>query len=218
MAHTARAWTAVGALTLTFTLGACSGPGTPDDEPTTASTSSPAAAATATATASAPPSATVEVPDETDTQGTAPSFDPPGTVSEADAGTGSLLTVTGIRVARHDDYDRVVFDLAGTGTPGWRVEYVDTALDDGSGLPVEVAGDHVLQVRISGTGIPADTGYDEFAGDPVRLDGDAVEEVVYRFTFEGYSTAFIGTDDLSAFRVFTLTNPTRLVVDVADDD
>ncbi|ACZ31309.1 conserved hypothetical protein [Xylanimonas cellulosilytica DSM 15894] len=151
---------------------------------------------------------------EVDEPGTDLPFVDPGTVAEAEPGDDALLSVTDVRVASHDTFDRVVFDLEGTGTPGWRVEYVDEALDDGSGLPVEVDGDGVLQVRISGTGMPMDTGVDEFSGGTVELDGESVEEVVYRFVFEGYSTAFVGTDDRAPFRVFTLENPTRLVVDV----
>ena len=38
-------------------------------------------------------------------------------------GSGNGLGLTGVRVAHHPGFDRVVFDLGGNGTPGWRVEY-----------------------------------------------------------------------------------------------
>lgn len=131
------------------------------------------------------------------------------------AGDG-MLTVTDIRVGTHDGFDRVVFDLGGSGTPGWRVEYVDEALDDGSGKPVQVDGDAILQVVISGTAMPMDSGIEEYDGATIDPDDTAsVEQVVYRFWFEGYTTSFIGVEDeRKPFRVFSLTDPTRVVVDI----
>lgn len=130
----------------------------------------------------------------------------------------TFLSVTDIRVARHDRYDRVVFDLAGKGSgrPGWRVEYVDRATDDGSGHTVEVDGDAILRVSLSGTAIPTDSGVEEFSGDRIEPeDTESVDEIVYRYWFEGYTTAFLGIDEGERpFRVFLLENPTRVVVDV----
>lgn len=133
----------------------------------------------------------------------------------------AALVVTDVRVGAHDGYDRVVLDLGGTGSPGWRVEYVDRATDDGSGEPVDVDGDEVLQVRLSGMALPTDVpGVTEYDRGRVDPDGtEAVEEVVYRFWFEGYTTTFIGVDrddgtGRPAFRVFALDDPARVVVDV----
>ncbi|RPF20449.1 AMIN-like domain-containing (lipo)protein [Myceligenerans xiligouense] len=131
---------------------------------------------------------------------------------------GTLLTVTDIRTGVHPGFDRVVFDLGGTGpgAPGWDVRYVPEALDDGSGHRVEVAGDAILQVRISGTAAPTDSGVPGADRTPIRpADTEAVEEVLYRTWFEGYSTAFVGIDDGERpFRVFLLTDPVRVVLDV----
>lgn len=134
-------------------------------------------------------------------------------------GGAQLLTVTDVRVGSNDGFDRVVFELDGKGTPGWNVEYVDAAFDDGSGEPVEVDGDAILSVRIRGTAMPADSGVEEYDGTTLeRADrpGDvSVEEVVYRHWFEGYTTAFIGVEGgPKPFRVFALDDPVRVVVDV----
>nr|WP_241770029.1 hypothetical protein [Cellulosimicrobium sp. MM] len=128
--------------------------------------------------------------------------------------------MTDVRVGHHDGFDRVVFELGGTGTPGWRVEYVDQPTDDGKGDVVAVDGDAYLQVMISGSGYPMDTGVEEYAGpNPVRAGDDGeVEEVLLRGVFEGYTQAFVGVDDeRRPFRVFSLEDPTRVVVDVRDD-
>lgn len=131
---------------------------------------------------------------------------------------GAKLTVTDIRVGRHDGFDRVVFELGGSGTPGWTVRYVDQPTDDGSGNPVGLDGDAFLEVFITGTGYPMDTGVTEYSGpNPLDAEGTAeVEQVLYRGVFEGQTQAFVGIDDddREPFRVFTLQDPTRVVVDL----
>jgi hypothetical protein len=130
----------------------------------------------------------------------------------------TFLSVTDVRVGRHDGYDRVVFDLdgKGSGRPGWRVEYVDRATDDGSGHAVKVDGDAILRVSLSGTATPTDSGVEGFTGERIEPEGtDSVDEIVYRYWFEGYTTAFLGVDEGERpFRVFLLDDPTRVVVDV----
>jgi hypothetical protein len=43
-----------------------------------------------------------------------------------------------------------------------------------------------------------------------------VTEVVYDHTFEGTAVAFVGTTAQTPFRVYALSNPTRVVLDVQD--
>lgn len=133
--------------------------------------------------------------------------------------TGGPLTVTAVRVARQDGYDRVVFELAGkqAGQPGWRVEYVDNPSRDGSGDPVEVEGDATLVVYVDGAGYPYDTGQEEAESAPVPADAEVVREVELGSVFEGVYEAFIGTSRKAPFRVFRLADPARVVVDVRHD-
>jgi hypothetical protein len=175
-------------------------------------TSSAAAASSGTTAA---PATTEEVAHPSSSPAPFPADTSPDT---ADASAGAALTVTDVRVGRQDGFDRVVFELGGTGTPGWRVEYVDVATAQGSGQPVDVAGDAVLQVTLTGAGYPFDTGVEEFpTRTPVRAAGTrSVAEVVFGGTFEGTSEAFVGTAARTPFRVFALSNPTRVVVDVTD--
>lgn len=131
--------------------------------------------------------------------------------------TGGPLTVRAVRVARQSGYDRVVFELAGkvAGAPGWRVEYVDPATAQGSGKEVSVRGAFTLQVMISGTGYPMDTGVAEVKDDPaVPADADLVEQVVLGAVYEGQYESFIGTSRRAPFRVFRLADPARVVVDL----
>ncbi|QDW62846.1 hypothetical protein [Oerskovia sp. KBS0722] len=208
-----------GVVAALLALTACSGGGDGGDEtvpgspsPTVSSAPSPSASAGATDT----PTGTTDDDGST----SAPPFPANTEPDTSDPSAGAALTVTDIRVGRHDGFDRVVFELGGTGTPGWRVEYVPEAIDDASGNPYDVAGDGTLQVMISGSGYPTDTGVATYSGpNPLRVaETDEVEEVALRGVFEGYTQAFIGTDDAdNPFRVYALTDPTRVVVEVRDD-
>jgi hypothetical protein len=147
----------------------------------------------------------------------APPFPADVEPDSAEASAGGSVTVSDIRIGRHDGFDRVVFETGGEGLPGWDVRYVDEALSQGSGDPVAVAGDAVLQVTVTGVGYPADTGVEEFSGrDPLRIaDTEVVTEVVFDSTFEGTTVAFVGTSHRRPFRVYLLEEPTRVVLEVA---
>ena len=131
---------------------------------------------------------------------------------------GGDLGATGIvRVGRHTGYDRVVWEFTGTGTPTFRVHYVDVPTGDGSGEPVAVSGDAFIEVLISSVSIP-EAGVARPA-DPsaASLAGTVVAQSNAIFGgFEGYGQTFIGVRDRQRpFKVSVLTGPTRLVVDIA---
>ncbi|WP_280274798.1 AMIN-like domain-containing (lipo)protein [Nocardia wallacei] len=128
------------------------------------------------------------------------------------------LTVTNVRVGHHPGFDRVVYELGGTGTPGWRVQYTDRAVQDGSGKPVDVAGQSILEVQILGSAYPWDSGVPQYEGpDPVTDPSSPGIAGVYRtLVFEGTTQSFIGVNaERPAFSVDALENPGRLVVDIA---
>lgn len=135
----------------------------------------------------------------------------------AAASADARVTVRDIRVGGHDGFDRVVLEVGGDGMPGWDVRYVDQPSSQGKGDAVEVAGDAVLQVTLTGAGYPYDTGVEEYsAAAPLSAaDTAAVTEVVFDGTFEGTTVAFVGTKAQSPFRVYLLEAPTRVVLEVA---
>ena len=135
-----------------------------------------------------------------------------------EASADALVSVTDIRIGRHDGFDRVVFETDGNGTPGWDVRYVDSASSQGSGDDIAVDGGAVLQVTITGVGLPADTGVEEYSG-PDRLssgDAEVVTEVVFDGTFEGQTVGFVGVTEETPFRAYLLEDPARVVLEVAD--
>jgi len=184
-----------------------------DDEPGAAPSTS---TSTSTSTTVATPS---EAPSDagTPTEAPAPVPFPADTAEDrSDSSAGAALTVTGVTTGQHDGYDRVVFELAGTGTPGWIAAYVDQAVDDPQDDVLDLAGDAVLQVVLTGLQMPEGA-----APQPAPLltpDYAVLREVNLRGWFEGQQSAFLGlTEGGHPFRVFALTDPTRVVVDVRHD-
>lgn len=191
-----RSFAAVAAIAVGVSLTACS----QDAETTpTAATS----AVTSTSTSSTAASTTEPVPTDSSDKTSA-------------AGTESKLTVVDIRVGEHDGFDRVVYEMGGTGTPGWRVKYVDAATQEGSGKPVDIKGAAVIQVLIDGSAYPFDSGVEQYSGpNPVPGVGGVVTEVNGSNVFEGVTQSFIGVTEKQPFTVTTLSDPPRVVVDVA---
>ncbi|MGW1743633.1 AMIN-like domain-containing (lipo)protein [Nocardia sp. NPDC001965] len=137
---------------------------------------------------------------------------------QGEASPGAQLTVTDIRLSRHPGFDRVEYELGGAGTPGWSVWYTGRALQDGSGRELDVAGDSVLEVRITGSAYPFDSQVMPYAGPDPAVD-PAVPGIagVYRTTvYEGVTQSFIGVaTDEPGFTVSSAVMPNRLVIDIA---
>jgi len=125
--------------------------------------------------------------------------------------TPATPTLVGIRAAHHPGYDRVVFDFRGK-VPSYQVNYVTQLIQDGSGLPVPIAGRAVLKVRLE----PAQAHKAGRVTAPGRIAFALpnVMTVVRAGDFEGVTTYGIGLAKRQSFHVFTLRNPSRVVVDI----
>lgn len=137
---------------------------------------------------------------------------------QAGESAGAALTVTDIRIGRHEGFDRVEYLLDGTGTPGWNVRYVDRAVQDGSGTALDIAGQSILEVRITGSAYPFDSGAAPYTGPDPATDpaAPAITGVYRTAVYEGVTQSFIGVGtDRPGFSVSTGSDPTRLVVDIA---
>ncbi len=165
-----------------------------------------------------PPAPTAEKPTTEDKTTVTPAFAQSIERQSAPASGGANLVLVDVRVAEVDGFDRIVLKLRGTGTPGWVVDYVDEAVLDGIGERVALGGEAVLDIYAAGTTWPAP---DYYRG-PIQLtpeNAGAVEDVYVGSTFEGYTQVLAGIDGEAApFRVYALTAPSRLVVDVVHND
>ncbi|NKY07504.1 hypothetical protein HF998_11060, partial [Cellulomonas hominis] len=110
---------------------------------------------------------------------------------------------------------RVVVDLGGVGTPGWHVERQAAAVEDPTGDTLDLGGEGVLAVYVTGLGYPYDTGVEELPAGTRTPGGTVVTGAEFTGTFEGQTQVFLGlTDPEAPYRVFLLQDPLRLVVDV----
>lgn len=135
----------------------------------------------------------------------------------SEAGAGSTLpTVTGVRTARHPDFDRFVLEFSEAGgLPPFHIEYVDRPVREcGSGHVVELPGDGWLQIRMSGAQAHDEEGRvtveprEGSPGLPVLLAHDLTCD------FEAHVEWVLAVRSPNRFRVLDLREPYRLVVDV----
>ncbi|MDF2731677.1 MAG: hypothetical protein K0S92_302 [Desertimonas sp.] len=131
----------------------------------------------------------------------------------------SSLVGTDIRTGGHECFERVVLELGGSGElPGFQVQYEpDPILDSPRGEPVEVAGEATLVLSV-GAWMPdiEGNGYQgplEFV--PTNVVN--IEELQQIENFEGQNAWAIGLDMQRDFTVSTLTEPFRIVIDIALD-
>ncbi len=139
---------------------------------------------------------------------------------EESAGTLSTAALTNVRSGQHACFDRVVFDLLGSGE-GHHVRYVPAVLAQGSGAVVPLRGGALLQVDLQN---PA---YDE-NGRSTYQPADRRElvpvagyrtlrQAAWGGSYEGYTTVGVGVRARLPFRTFVLptTGGSKLVLDVA---
>lgn len=142
---------------------------------------------------------------------------PPWTTdfSEVGAATiGDAQEITGVRTGTHDGFDRVVLDLTGDEVGlGWYAAFTDQVFHDPTGEPLDVAGQTYLQLGVRGIDWIVDSP-ERYAGDPVPGGGTVVEEVVFGGLFEGQQQIVLGLTEQTAYRVFALSDPSRIVIDV----
>ncbi|HSP38243.1 MAG TPA: hypothetical protein VLR26_10870 [Frankiaceae bacterium] len=124
-------------------------------------------------------------------------------------GSGHPIAVD-IRTAAHPGFDRVVFDFNG-GVPAYFAEYVSAnQLVGPSGTPVSVAGTYFLRVRFTGlTTAPA-----PLLRTPNLTEVKQVKQVKQVEDSEGVLIYGVGVSRRNAFRIFSLTAPDRVVLDV----
>ena len=141
----------------------------------------------------------------------------PSTDAREGDGTTGMKAVTEVRAGAHDRFDRVTFEVTGEGEVGWEIDYVSEAREPGSGARIEVAGDAIIEVAITGVSLPPDLPDDieTWADDRLELPGEnTIVEVVNSTVFEGRHTVFIGTTEVRPYVVQRLTDPQRVVIDV----
>jgi hypothetical protein len=163
--------------------------------------------------------------DAPSTVGGALSVDSPSQ-SLADAGIGRktrlpdpgavAISLTNITVSNQGDHDQAVFEFTGNSIPGWAVQYVAYAVTNGTQNRLPIPGQSILEVLIVEAPGPF-TASETYTGPPVVSNPDTpqINVVQYATYGKGITQAFIGLNGVPPFSVSALTDPTRIVVDVA---
>ncbi len=140
--------------------------------------------------------------------------------AEGEASSGLPLggaILVDVRFARHEGFDRIVFEFQG-GLSGYRIQYVDPPiLADPSGFTVEIAGNAFLSVRFEPAAAhDPDTGTPTYTG-PLEIAAglSSLLEAERTGDFEAVLSWALGLSQEVDFRVYALENPLRVAIDVA---
>ena len=129
-------------------------------------------------------------------------------------GDGSGAQLVDVRAASQEGFDRVVFEFVGA-QPGASVAYVSPVTACGSGMPVDVAGGALLQVRMSPAAAHDNAGTMTFNLEELNPGLPTILVVVQTCDFEGELTWVVGLTSEVDFVTTTLAGPFRIVIDVA---
>jgi hypothetical protein len=136
-------------------------------------------------------------------------------LAAAPAGAQSAPTLTDVRAGSHSGFDRVVFEFRGGAVPQHRVTYVQQLVEDASGKPVSVAGSANLEVVFHGANAHDAGGAPTVSPRRFTTGLPAVREIAQLGDFEAVVSYGIGVDVRRPIKVSTLSNPSRLVIDVS---
>ncbi len=168
-----------------------------------------------------PPGPTVLESTSTPMDSVATSTPPPfeGSRDPVEVSVGTLLTtplLADVRAARHEGFDRVVFDFGVTSRPGYRVEYVTPPIQQcGSGNEETVGGTRFIQVHMTPAAAHDDAGQPTFGTTELLPSLLTILEVQQICDFEGNVTWVLGLSEEVDFVVSAFPDPFRVVVDVA---
>jgi len=131
------------------------------------------------------------------------------------ASTTDRAQITDVRVGTHDGYDRVVFEFD-SGLPDAVIEGVlPPFYADPSGQEITVAGSAFLKVTMHGASRVSPDGVVTYGGSTDFEPGfERLVQLVEGGDFEAVSSWYLGLDGGGCFRVLTLADPSRLVIDI----
>lgn len=186
----------------------------PTNSPTRAATGSPAARTPTTGT----PATGTPRPDGTIAPEGAGDTDRKTVKSNPDPIDGQAV-VTDLRLGHHPEeggWERIVFEFQGSRRPSAVIEYVTTAAQCGSGQNVQLPGTAMLSVTLNDAVAHTEAGQptldEREVGTPPG--GSLIEKGVQTCDFEGQVQWVFGLEKQNRFKVSTLENPTRIVIDI----
>jgi hypothetical protein len=139
-------------------------------------------------------------------------IDPP--VSAEHVVTGAA-TLTAVRTARHDGYDRVVFDFGDRPLPSYRIAYLTgPATQCGSGETVPLDAAATLEIAFQPAHAHTEQGQATVQARDRTLGLPALRRLVLTCDFEAHVDWAAAIEGVRPIRVLELAAPSRLVVDI----
>ncbi len=199
------------ALVPVLLLASCGGD---DDDAATPTTSPTEAAGSPTAVS---PTPAVETPEPTSSGGfqgdvTPVEVEPPAGLPQA--------VLANVRAAKQDGFDRLVFEFKGEKVPGYSVKFAPKAIACGSGQDLtEFVGGGTAPAGLVLVNIRPAVAHDE-AGQATAVRDlapklDSLVQVFRTCDFEGVVEYAVALTGEHPFKVSTLLDPPRLVIDFA---
>ncbi|MEX1181907.1 MAG: hypothetical protein WEF86_01635 [Gemmatimonadota bacterium] len=202
---------------------ACAGDGPPETGPGDPAAAPPSASASASASPSASPTALPQ-----NGAGSGPVRQPQRDEESEPAGVGwttdasraekpeaGAATLSDVRTARHDGFDRVVLDFDAGPVPGHVVAYGDgRIMQCGSGAEVHVPGAARLRILLYPANAHTEEGLATVADRDRTLELPNLRALRLICDFEAQVEWVAGVASQTQYRVFELSDPARLVVDI----
>jgi hypothetical protein len=142
------------------------------------------------------------------------------TIGEASAPTtvtrGPVPVVTALRTATQPEYERVTVELGpADGLPGYHAEYMDRPLHEcGSGNQVFPVGDAWLELRLEPAAAHTEAGEATLGAREVAVEAPLLQRIYRTCDFEAVVVFVLALSSPNPFRVSTLSDPWRVVVDI----
>ena len=135
------------------------------------------------------------------------------TAPKTAAPRGDAAELSNAAAGCHQTFDRFVV-RARFATPGYDVRYVPRIAADPSGQTVSLLGARRIRIRLNLAAGHDNRGRNLLAGTLTPRCPNLLQ-VKKAGDFEGTVSFGLGVKRVTGFRVFRLTNPTRVVIDVA---
>jgi hypothetical protein len=135
------------------------------------------------------------------------------TAPKSSPGSGGQAEVFGVVTGCHPTFDRFVI-RARFGTPRYDVRYVKRIVADGSGRPVALLGTKRIRIVIRKARGHTQGGTNLLPRVRTPLCPN-LRQIKTTGDFEGVVSFGLGLRRKTGFRVFRLTSPTRIVIDIA---
>jgi hypothetical protein len=126
-----------------------------------------------------------------------------------------VSTLRGVRTARHEGFDRIVFEFGAGGVPPYTIQYVDRpVVQCGSGETVPLPGDGYLAIGFEPARAHDDAGRATVQARDVTPDLPLLVRLTVTCDFEAHLDWVAAVRSPEPYAVLELREPPRLVIDV----